>query len=50
MALRIETVVNSPDDLGCRRMLPNLPELQEKARAINDRLLHTETSSRARYL
>jgi hypothetical protein len=44
VALRIETVVNSPDDLGCRRLLPNLPELQAKARAINDRLLHTETA------
>jgi hypothetical protein len=43
VALRIETVVNSPDDLGCRRMLANLPELQAKARAINARLLHTET-------
>jgi hypothetical protein len=43
VALRIETVINSPDDLGCRRMLSNLPELQAKARAINDRLLHTET-------
>ena len=42
VALRIETVINSPDDLGCRRMLSNLPELQAKARAINDRLLHTE--------
>jgi hypothetical protein len=44
LALRIETVINSPDDLGCRRMLANLPELQAKARAINDRLLHTETA------
>jgi hypothetical protein len=44
VALRIETVINSPDDLGCRRMLSNLPELQAKARAINDRLLHTETA------
>jgi hypothetical protein len=26
VALRIETVINSPDDLGCRRMLANLPE------------------------
>ena len=41
-ALRIETVVNSPDDLGCARRLPNLPELQARARAINTRLLHTE--------
>jgi hypothetical protein len=41
-ALRIETVVNSPDDLGCQRRLPNLPELQARARAVNARLLHTE--------
>src|SRR6266849_2746459 len=43
VALRIETVVNDPKDLGCNRLLQNLPELQEKARAINARLLHTET-------
>jgi len=43
VALRIETVINSPKDLLCNRMLANLPELQAKARAINDRLLHTET-------
>jgi hypothetical protein len=41
-ALRIETVVNDPRDLRCNRMLANLPQLQEKTRAINDRLLHTE--------
>ena len=41
-ALRIETVVNSPDDLGCARRLHNLPELQARARAINTRLLETE--------
>jgi hypothetical protein len=41
-ALRVETVVNSPDDLGCHRRLPNLPELQARARAVNTRLLHTE--------
>ncbi len=46
VALRIETVVNSPDDLGCRRMLANLPELQARSRAINDRLLHTEIAGR----
>src|SRR5258708_27911644 len=28
VALRIETVVNAPGDLGCNRTLPNLPELQ----------------------
>ena len=41
-ALRIETVVNSPDDLGVARRLHNLPELQARARAINARLLETE--------
>ena len=41
-ALRIETVVNSPDDLGVRRRLAHLDELQTKARAINRRLLDTE--------
>jgi hypothetical protein len=41
-ALRIETVVNSPDDLGVARRLHNLPELQARARAVNTRLLHTE--------
>ena len=44
VALRIETVINSPDDLGCNRMLANLPRLQARAHAINDRLLHTETA------
>src|SRR6516225_9666260 len=43
VALRIETVVNSPKDLLCNRMLANLPELQAKARAINARLMETET-------
>jgi hypothetical protein len=43
VALRIETVINSPKDLLCNRMLANLPELQAKARAINARLLETET-------
>ena len=41
-ALRIETVVNSPDDLACARRLHNLPDLQARARAINTRLLETE--------
>ncbi|MGH3184354.1 MAG: hypothetical protein ACRDOE_20950, partial [Streptosporangiaceae bacterium] len=41
-ALRIETAVNSPDDLGCQRRLRNLPELQARARAVNARLPHTE--------
>ena len=41
-ALRIETVVNSPTDLGCLRRLQHLDELQAKARAVNARLLDTE--------
>ncbi len=41
-ALRIETVVNSPTDLGCQRRLVHLDELQAKARAANARLLDTE--------
>jgi len=41
-ALRIETVLNDPCDLGCLRRLPHLPELQGKARAVNRRLLDTE--------
>ncbi|MGH3303400.1 MAG: hypothetical protein ACRDOK_17300 [Streptosporangiaceae bacterium] len=41
-ALRVETVVNSPDDLGCQRRLHNLPQLQARARAVNARLLDTE--------
>jgi hypothetical protein len=43
VALRVETVVNDPKDLRCNRQLHNLPELQHKARAINARLLETET-------
>jgi hypothetical protein len=49
MALRIETVINSPKDLRCNRQLHNLPELQDKARAINDRLLETETADGTRH-
>jgi hypothetical protein len=41
-ALRVETVVNAPGDLGCQRRLANLDELQARARAVNARLLHTE--------
>jgi hypothetical protein len=43
VALRIETVVNDPKDLRCNRLLHNLPDLQARARAINARLLETET-------
>ena len=41
-ALRIETVVNDPGDLGCLRRLHHLNELQSRARAVNRRLLDTE--------
>ena len=41
-ALRVETVINSPDDLNCHRRLEHLNELQAKARAANARLLDTE--------
>jgi hypothetical protein len=41
-ALRVESVINSPDDLACHRRLAHLDELQTKARAINARLLDTE--------
>jgi hypothetical protein len=43
-ALRIETVVNSPTDFAVKRRLEHLPELAAKARAVNDRLLDTETA------
>src|ERR1700682_1798172 len=41
-ALRIETVINDPGDLGCLRRLHNLDELQARAGAVNRRLLDTE--------
>lgn len=41
-ALRIETVINRPDDLGVHRRLEHLPELQAKARAANRRLLEVQ--------
>jgi hypothetical protein len=41
-ALRIETVINNPRDLMCKRRLQHLDQLQAKARAVNARLLDTE--------
>jgi len=41
-AMRIETVVNAPRDLGCNARLHNLDELQAKARACNRRMLDAE--------
>jgi len=41
-ALRIETVINAPNDLGCQRRVINLPELKAKAAAANRRLLEVQ--------
>ena len=41
-ALRIETVINKPGDLGILARLEHLPELVDKARQVNDRLLMIE--------
>ena len=41
-ALRVETVVNDPADLGVKRRLAHLPELQRKARDVNRRLVDHE--------
>ncbi len=41
-ALRIETVINDPTDLGVLRRIVHLDELAGKARAINRRLLDAE--------
>jgi hypothetical protein len=49
-ALRIETVVNCPRDLGCNARLPNLAELQDKARACNRRILETERAGQGTVL
>ncbi|HLK00029.1 MAG TPA: hypothetical protein VKU39_08995 [Streptosporangiaceae bacterium] len=49
-AMRIETVINAPRDIGCNARLPNLAELQEKARAINRRILETERAGQGTVL
>ncbi len=41
-ALRIETVVNKPSDIGALARLEHLPELVAKARQVNDRVLMIE--------
>jgi hypothetical protein len=46
-ALRIETVINSPTDLRIGRRLACLGELEGAARAINNRVLHTERAGQA---
>src|SRR6516164_7235045 len=49
-AMRIETVVNAPRDLGCNARLPNLDELQARARAANRRILETERAGQGTVL
>ena len=49
-AMRIETVINSPRDLGCQARLPNLAELQDKARACNRRILQAERAGQGTVL
>jgi hypothetical protein len=49
-ALRTETVINAPRDLGCNARLPNLAELQDKARAVNRRILEAERAGQATVL
>jgi len=40
--MRIETVINHTRDLGCNARLPNLDDLQAKARACNRRILDAQ--------
>jgi hypothetical protein len=49
-AMRIETVINAPRDLGCNARLPNLEELQAKARAANRRILEAERAGQGTVL
>jgi hypothetical protein len=49
-AMRIETVINGPRDIGCNARLPNLSDLQDKARAINRRILETERAGQGTVL
>jgi hypothetical protein len=41
-ALRIETVINKPYDIGVLARLEHLPELVVKARSVNGRLLRIQ--------
>ena len=49
-AMRIETVINAPRDIGCNARLPNLAELQGKARACNRRILDAERAGQGTVL
>jgi hypothetical protein len=46
-ALRVETVINKPSDLSVKARLSNLPELIDKARAVNQRLLMIERAGQS---
>jgi hypothetical protein len=46
-ALRIETVINNPSDLDVKRRLHHLPELIDKARHVNRRLLMIEQAGQS---
>jgi hypothetical protein len=48
--MRIETVINSPRDLGCNARLPNLADLEARARACNRRILDAERAGQATVL
>jgi hypothetical protein len=48
--MRIETVINAPRDIGCNARLPNLAELQDKARACNRRILDAERAGQGTVL
>ncbi len=49
-AMRIETVINNPRDLGCLARLPSLEALQVKARAANHRILEAERAGQGTVL
>jgi hypothetical protein len=49
-AMRVETVINAPRDLGCNARLHNLAELQAKARAANRRIVETERAGQGTVL
>lgn len=46
-ALRVETVINKPSDIGVKARLQNLPELIDKARQVNHRLLMIERAGQS---
>lgn len=44
------TAINAPRDLGCNARLPNLTDLQDKARAVNRRILEAERADQGTVL